>query len=93
MVEPLVLSSSSLPRGEESLPRVSSETPQATGTQNLEGAILPSIQPLAARSPVEEPFDINWQSPDAVFFLREDPPQCSDSPVTQLYGAFPSTTR
>ena len=60
MAEPPVSSSSLLTHGEDSLPRVSSKTPMSIGTQYLECAVIPSIQPLATQSPAEEPFDINW---------------------------------
>ena len=60
MAEPPVSSSSSLPPSGSSFPDVSYETPQSTRFFEFSQRILPSVLPLATRSPPEGLIDFNW---------------------------------
>lgn len=60
MVEPPVSSSSSLPPSGSPFPEVSLETPQSTRSVKFAQPILPSVLPLATRSPPEGSVEFNW---------------------------------
>ena len=51
------VSSSSLPPSGSSFPDASFETPQSTRSIEFSQPILPSIQPLSTRSPLDEPIE------------------------------------
>ena len=82
MTEPLVSSSPSLPPSGDPSPKVSSGAPQPTRLIGYWNSILLSVLPLATRSPLEEPFDINWQPRDAWsgFGNKEEFPPLTSEP-------------
>ena len=91
VAEPPISSSSSLPRSGDPSPEVSSEASQPTRSVNFSQSLLLSILPLATRSPLDEPFDINWKHQDAWFGFgneEEFPPLTLGSPplATTLLG-------
>ena len=65
MAEPRVSLSSSLPPSGDPSAKVFLEESQPTRFVDFWKSILPSILPLATRSPLEEPFDMNWKHRDA----------------------------
>ena len=94
VIEPPVLSSSSSPPSGDPSPNVSSEASQPTRYIDLWQFILPSVFPLTTRSPLEEPFDINWQPQDTWFGFgnaQDFPPLTSEQYL--LATALLSTTR
>ena len=79
----LPVSSSSLPLSGGYFLDVSFETPQSTGSIEFSQPILPSIQPLATRSPLDEPVEFNWPPSSAWSSFGEEgefPPLTSGSP-------------
>ena len=60
MAELPISSSSSLPPSGSSFPDVSYETPQSTRSVKFSQPILPTILPLATRSPPKESVEFNW---------------------------------
>ena len=81
-VEPPV-SSSSLPPSGGYFPDVSFETPQSPKFFKFSQPILSSIQPLATRSPLDEPVEFNWHPSSAWFGFGdkgEFPPLTYGSP-------------
>ena len=54
------ISSSSLPLSGGSFPDVSFETPRSTRSAEFSHPILPSLLPLATRSPPGESVEFNW---------------------------------
>lgn len=93
MAEPPVSSSSSLPPSGDPSPEVSSEASQPTRSANFLQSLLSIILPLATQSPLDEPFDINWQPRDvwSSFGSEEEfPTLTSESPLlaTALLGTI-----
>ena len=77
------VSLSSLPPSGGSFPDVSFETPQSTRPVELSQPILPSIEPLASRSLLDEPVELNWPPSSAWSGFGEEgefPPLTSGSP-------------
>jgi len=82
-VAELPVSSSSLPPSGSYFLDVSFETPQSTRSVEFSQPILPSIQPLATRYPLDEPVEFNWPPSSAWSSFGEEgyfPPLTSSSP-------------
>ena len=88
------ISSSSLPLSGGSFPDVSFETSPSIRSIEFSEPILPSIQPLATRSLLDEPVEFNWPSSSAWSGFWEEgefPPLTLGSPF--VAAAVPPSPR